>query len=66
MKYKISYRINEYLINRNYEMLIGDNDHRIITAANEDDAVSKLRNMLNIKDTASKMYEIEILDIEER
>ena len=66
MKCKISYRINEYLVNRNYEMLTGDVDHRIITAENEDDAVSKLRNMLNIEDTASKMYEIEILNIEKR
>ena len=67
-KYKIYFRINEYLIERDYEEVIGDIDSRVIAGKDEDDAISRLRKSLEryMKGTETRTYDLEIGSVEER
>lgn len=67
-KYKIYFRIIEYLIERDYEEVIGDIDSRVIAGKDEDDAISRLRKSLEryMKDTETRTYDLEIGSVEER
>ena len=57
-KYKIYFRINEYLMINDYEEIKGD----------EDDAISRLRKSLEryMKGTETRSYDLEIGSVEER
>ena len=67
-KYKIYFRINEYLMINDYEEIKGDLDSRVIAGKDEDDAISKLRKSLEryMKDTETRTYDLEIGSVEER
>ena len=67
-KYKIYFRINEYLMINDYEEIKGDLDSRVITGKDEDDAISRLRKSLEryMKDTETRTYDLEIGSVEER
>ena len=62
-KYKIYFRINEYLIERDYEEVIGDIDSRIYDAESEEEAVKKLHE--EIDKYLSETLDLEICSIEE-
>lgn len=62
-KYKIYFRINEYLIERDYEEVIGDIDSRIYDAKSEEEAVKKLHE--EIDKYLSETLDLEICSIEE-
>ena len=66
-KYTIYFRVNTYLVNRDYEELIGDVDLRTYNAENEDAAIEKLHNEIDdsLTDTATKVFDLEIGSIEE-
>ena len=67
-KYKIYFRINEYLMINDYEEIKGDLDSRVIAGKDEDDAISKLRKSLEryMKGTETRIYDLEIGSVEER
>ena len=67
-KYKIYFRINEYLMLNDYEEIKGDLDSRVIAGKDEDDAISRLRKSLEryMKDTETRSYDLEIGSVEER
>ena len=67
-KYKIYFRINEYLMINDYEEIKGDLDSRVIAGKDEDDAISKLRESLEryMKGTETRSYDLEIGSVEER
>ena len=62
-KYKIYFRINEYLIERDYEEVIRDIDSRIYDAESEEEAVKKLHE--EIDKYLSETLDLEICSIEE-
>lgn len=62
-KYKIYFRINEYLIERDYEEVIGDIDSRIYDAESEEEVVKKLHE--EIDKYLSETLDLEICSIEE-
>lgn len=61
-KYKIYFRINEYLMINDYEEIKGDLDSRVIAGKDEDDAISKLRKSLEryMKGTETRIYQWEM------
>lgn len=61
-KYKIYFRINEYLMINDYEEIKGDLDSRVIAGKDEDDAISRLRKSLEryMKGTETRTYDLEI------
>ena len=67
-KYKIYFRINEYLMINDYEEIKGDLDSRVIAGKDEDDAISRLRESLEryMKGTETRSYDLEIGSVEER
>ena len=67
-KYKIYFRINEYLIIKGYEEIKGDIDSRVIAGKDEDDAISRLIKSLEryMKGTETRTYDLEIGSVEER
>ena len=67
-KYKIYFRINEYLMINGYEEIKGDLDSRVIAGKDEDDAISRLRESLEryMKGTETRTYDLEIGSVEER
>ena len=67
-KYKIYFRINEYLMINDYEEIKGDLDSRVIAGKDEDDAISRLRKSLEryMKGTETRTYDLEIGSVEER